>query len=141
MVISTCHYLCLALHVIKTVRTVKVQNFPNLLQLTHIEVEDWREGLCRHFWKHARPGSRNMIDYELSLLFKQWPHYSGSPDYPICVDTWNISGRDQYTAVLFSNSHTYVVTAAQIEKYIELRKDLFNFIKTVVELVESEHPR
>lgn len=102
-------------HLLEQLKTLKAKSETDPALLT--------SGLCARvpmLW------GRHMLD---------WPKHSGERAYPIRLESWELSVKDQYYSVLVHRTATKLA-----RQYVELRKELLDFLinKTEKEISERQ---
>lgn len=87
--------------------------------------EKGRYGICQAIMAATPDEFRPVILQRMHELFRNWMPYSGDLNYPIVVAEWDLSPEGQYEAVCDSTPET---ETKHIKEYIELRRNLLNFM-------------
>lgn len=84
-----------------------------------------RYGICTQIMQATPDELRPVIHQRMQELFRNWIPFSGNLYYPIVVSHWYMSPERQYDVVCDSTPET---ETKYIKEYIELRRNLLNFM-------------
>ena len=84
-----------------------------------------RNGICTQIMQATPDEFRPVIHQRMQELFRNWIPFSGDLRYPIAVSDWYVSPEQQFNDVFVSTTET---ETKQIKEYIELRRNLLNFM-------------
>ena len=86
---------------------------------------DERHGLCLQIMQATPDEFRPVIHQRMEELFRNWIPFSGDLRYPIAVPDWHLPPNAQFDEVYNS---TPECDNKNIKEYIELRRNLLNFM-------------
>ena len=84
-----------------------------------------RYGICLQIMQATPDEFRPVIHQRMQELFRNWIPFSGDLRYPIAVPNWHVSPEQQFDDVCTSTPET---ETKHIKEYIELRRNLLNFM-------------
>ena len=84
-----------------------------------------RQGLCLQIMQATPDEFRPVIHRRMEELFRNWITFSGDLRYPIAVPNWHVSPERQFEEVRTSTPED---DNKYIKEYIELRRNLLNFM-------------
>ena len=89
------------------------------------EMLDERYGICSQIMQATPDEYRPVIHQRMQELFRNWIPFSGDLRYPIVVPGWHLPICAQFNEVYDSTPET---ETKHIKEYIELRRNLLNFM-------------